>query len=514
MIRIEKIEIVEFRGIRNLTLTLDKKNFGIAGPNGTGKSGIVDAIEFALTGNITRLGGAGTAEISVKAHAPHVDSSKKPEKAIVRITAHVPTLGKTIKIERSVKEPSTPTLTPDDAKTRALLTELETHPEFALSRREIIKYILTPAGERSKDVQTLLRLDQIEKVRVSLQRVANDAKKENLSANAADDRAKQDFVNHLGIKAPKKAELLAVVNERRVLLKLEPLKDLTPETSIKEGVVSDESKVPAKPRLSKAATQADLAGYQQHVAAASDAVLKKCASDADAALTKLTDDPAVLKSFRQKVLVEQGLVLIDDDVCPLCDTAWDMDALKAHLLDKMARASAASAVLDELAKCVQPIVDNLESVAIAAKKIVHTCGIVEPKIDSAALSEYIGACEKDRATIANVLTDPDGIAGALEALKRFGVALPSKAAAVASDLAKRVDAMPDPSKEEAAREFLIVAQERYDRCHKTKEEAEAASKRANLAAKVFEQYGVVSTSMLEGILRHGSEGLRRVLQLH
>lgn len=68
MIQIEQIEISEFRGIRHLVLTLGKKSFGIAGPNGTGKSGIVDAIEFALTGNITRLGGEGTGEISVKSH--------------------------------------------------------------------------------------------------------------------------------------------------------------------------------------------------------------------------------------------------------------------------------------------------------------------------------------------------------------------------------------------------------------------------------------------------------------
>jgi len=85
MIQIEQIEISEFRGIRQLTLALGKKSFGIAGPNGTGKSGIVDAIEFALTGNITRLGGEGTAELSVKAHAPHVDSNKKPEKAVVKL---------------------------------------------------------------------------------------------------------------------------------------------------------------------------------------------------------------------------------------------------------------------------------------------------------------------------------------------------------------------------------------------------------------------------------------------
>jgi len=58
-----------------------------------------------------------------------------------------------VTIERSVKAALAPTVTPDNPKTRALLSQLEMHPEFALSRREIIKYILTPAGERSKDVQ-------------------------------------------------------------------------------------------------------------------------------------------------------------------------------------------------------------------------------------------------------------------------------------------------------------------------------------------------------------------------
>lgn len=252
MIQIEQIEISEFRGIRQLTLTLGKKSFGIAGPNGTGKSGIVDAVEFALTGNITRLGGEGTAELSVKAHAPHVDSNKNPEKAVVKITAFTPSLGKSITIERSVKAASTPAITPNDTKTRDFVAKLETHPEFALSRREIIKYILTPPGKRSTDVQTLLRLEQVEKVRTSLLRVANDAKKEATRAETEEGRAKQEFFEHLGVKAPKKADVLAAVNERRTLLKLEPLADLAPEISIKAGVIADESKGPAKPRLSKA----------------------------------------------------------------------------------------------------------------------------------------------------------------------------------------------------------------------------------------------------------------------
>ena len=253
MIQIEKIDIADFRGIRHLVLDLKKNSFGIAGPNGTGKSGIVDAIEFALTGNITRLGGAGTAELSVKAHAPHVDSANKPENAIVALTAYLPAQKKSFTIERSVKAYNNPKLAPDDADTRAALAKLQTHPEFALSRREIIKYILTPAGKRNTDVQILLRLDQIEEVRTSLQRVANDTKREHKRAQDDDERTKADFIKHLGIPKATKTELLAAVNARRATLKLDPLADLGPEASIKLGVVAQKEEEQPKVRLSKIA---------------------------------------------------------------------------------------------------------------------------------------------------------------------------------------------------------------------------------------------------------------------
>jgi DNA repair exonuclease SbcCD ATPase subunit len=177
MIRIENIEIEEFRGIKKLQIPLGRENFGICGPNGTGKSGVVDAIEFALTGDITRLGGSGSAELSVKEHAAHVDNRATPEKSAVKIVAFAPALNKTLTIKRSVKMATLPEIDPHDAKTEAVVAQIATHPEFALSRREIVKYIITPAGQRSKDVQALLRLDQIEKLRQSLQRVANDARK-------------------------------------------------------------------------------------------------------------------------------------------------------------------------------------------------------------------------------------------------------------------------------------------------------------------------------------------------
>lgn len=83
MLSIEKIEIEDFRGVKKLALDLKHKNFGICGPNGTGKSGIVDAIEYAITGDITRLRGSGTSDLSVRAHGPHVDAAKSPNQAKV-----------------------------------------------------------------------------------------------------------------------------------------------------------------------------------------------------------------------------------------------------------------------------------------------------------------------------------------------------------------------------------------------------------------------------------------------
>jgi DNA repair exonuclease SbcCD ATPase subunit len=139
MIRIETIRIQDFRGIRDLTLKFEGQNFAACGPNGTGKSGIVDAIEFALTGNISRLSGDGTGNLSVKAHGPHVDSSKKPERATVTLEVSIPSQGgKKASIQRRVKTASAPTITPDDPDVRAAFETVRLHPEFVLSRRELI----------------------------------------------------------------------------------------------------------------------------------------------------------------------------------------------------------------------------------------------------------------------------------------------------------------------------------------------------------------------------------------
>ncbi|MBU4179905.1 MAG: ATP-binding protein [Actinobacteria bacterium] len=76
--RLIELDINSVRGITQLTLSPDGKNIVIYGPNGSGKSAVVDAIDFLLTGDISRLSGSGTSGISLKEHGPHIDKQPAP----------------------------------------------------------------------------------------------------------------------------------------------------------------------------------------------------------------------------------------------------------------------------------------------------------------------------------------------------------------------------------------------------------------------------------------------------
>ena len=165
MIQIEAVRITQLRGIRELKLTPGRKSFVVSGPNGSGKSGVVDAIQFGLTGEISRLSGTGTGGLTVQKHGPHVDRRDDPASAEVSLTLYFPELGKSAVLTRNIKTAKTFTLDPDVISVRAVLKEVARHPELTLSRREIIKYILVEAGERSKEIQSLLKLEAIGNIR-------------------------------------------------------------------------------------------------------------------------------------------------------------------------------------------------------------------------------------------------------------------------------------------------------------------------------------------------------------
>lgn len=330
MIRIQTIHIQEFRGIRQLTLNVKGQNFAACGPNGTGKSGIVDAIEFALTGNISRLSGGGTGNLSVKAHGPHVDSFNTPECAAVTLEVSIPARGgERATIHRTVKTPSTPIITPDEPEVRTAFETVRLHPEFVLSRRELIKYVLSNPGDRAKEVQALLRLDDIEKLRVILQKVANAASRELPALQRDEANATHNLLSALGASQVSKVAVLEVVNPHRQVLGLRPLTDLEATTSLKDGLATASSGV-AVSRVPKAQAFADIVSFRTAMAALDGADHAAIVVDALEAATALSAD-AALTDMSREALLRAALELYDGEACPVCDTPFQLDAFNAHI---------------------------------------------------------------------------------------------------------------------------------------------------------------------------------------
>ena len=256
MIRIKQLVIHEFRGIRDLTFNMNGDNFAVCGPNGTGKSGIVDSIEFALTGNVSRLAGEGTGNLSVKDHGPHVDC-KDPETASVTLTFEIVASGKEATIHRTVKNVRKPTITPADADVIKTLDHIEAHPEFVLSRRELIKYVLSNPGDRAKEVQALLRLDKLESLRTNFQKITNAEKRGEKPLDNQKLLTRNVLVEALGIAQLNESDILTQVNARRETLGLPKIEKLEANTSFKDGMATMGDGT-AKPRIAKAQALTDI----------------------------------------------------------------------------------------------------------------------------------------------------------------------------------------------------------------------------------------------------------------
>lgn len=238
MIQVDSITIKEFRGIRDLTLVFNGKSFAVCGPNGTGKSGVVDALEFVLTGNISRLSGEGRGEISLKQHAPHVDKRDNPGHALVSAKLTIPSLKKSVIVERNVKTPGTLKVTPSDSEVAKVLAHVEAHPEIVLSRRELIRYVLATPGKRNEEVQALLHLDQIEQVRTNLQKIANSTDRQLKALDVPLNAARDNLMRALSIAELSTEKILSSANKQRAILELPNIVELIVTTSLKDGLTA------------------------------------------------------------------------------------------------------------------------------------------------------------------------------------------------------------------------------------------------------------------------------------
>ncbi|MGE8942762.1 ATP-binding protein [Leptospira interrogans] len=495
MISIETLKIGEFRGIRELSLNFKGRNFAACGPNGTGKSGIVDAIEFALTGNISRLSGSGTGGLSVKTHGPHVDSRDKPELAFVTLDVVIPALGgKKATIHRTVKSAGAPKITPNDTDIIAVFESVRQHPEFVLSRRELIRYALSEPGQRSKEVQSLLRLDDIEKLRSVLQKIANACLKEVIPIARIEADALKGLLAVLNIPQVTDKAILEAVNPARAVLGLEPLAKLDATASVKDGLAATTTSS-VSGRVPKVQATADLSTLREALEQLRSEHFRLACRRAEATAVDLGKDTDSLDGLSREALLKSALAHFDGSACPVCDTPFEAAAFENHLASKLSHLDAVAKKRVLLEAEIKPILDIIHGAGTALATMIGYAPLFSPALDSKALSEFkatlLGQYQQLQkllpldATL-TILTSAHTSPDLSSTLGAFAAA---------------ISTIPEPSKQDAAREFLVLAQERLEQCREAKRKVAASAFRSDRAAKILKLYGGVTTTRLEAIYK-------------
>ncbi|GAI28999.1 unnamed protein product [marine sediment metagenome] len=173
--KVLKIHIENIRGVKEIDLEPEGENFVIFGPNGTGKSAIVDALDFLFTGRISRLSGEGTAGITLRTHGPHVDS--KPKDTLVQAEIQILGSKDIFMLKRSLCRPDKLEILSGDKTKLTDILKIASRGQHVLSRREILKYIAAKKGERGKEIQALLNLRKVEQLKGTIRKRGNGSSK-------------------------------------------------------------------------------------------------------------------------------------------------------------------------------------------------------------------------------------------------------------------------------------------------------------------------------------------------
>ena len=379
-----ELEIHNFRGIRNLSIEPGGENFLIYGPNGSGKSAVVDALDFLLTGQISRMKGKGTKDITLKKHGPHVDYSAKD--AWIKANVKIHGLEEPVEIKRSLDHPNK--LICEDS-IRDLINpviELASRGQHVLTRREILNYVTADSGTRGKQIQTLLKITDVEKTRNVLVKVKNTLKNNHIGAKSSLNTISAVINSNIGITNYDEKKILDFVNNNRNVLDGSPLQDLK-SNSIKEGIEAQtlSSDITVNTQLLKI----DLEKLHEINSDKNKESLSNIDLELRELKTKISSDHRMEDALDHLKLTRLGLNLLGlEGSCPLCDTPWETGDLKEHLKYKIEIFKDAAQNLDRLSELTDELILEVNHTLASLNEIIKSAEILELKEEVIALKSW------------------------------------------------------------------------------------------------------------------------------
>lgn len=368
-----ELEIHNFRGIKELMIKPMGKNFLVWGPNGSGKSAIVDALDFLLTGNISRMRGKGTKGITPKEHAPHVDShvDEVEVKALIKLQ----NFNKPIEIKRSLKNAAKPVYDPSVAPYIEPVLELAARGQHVLTRREILNYITADSSTRARQIEKLLKLEEVENTRKILNKTRRELKSDYERAEQNLNTSRESVKNITRMDNFTEEDILDFINENRKLLKGNNLEVLHPP-DMKEGL-----EIPG--RVTEKFINFDR--VEKNILKLQDKLSKDHLEhfyDLIKNLEELNQKIASNRELNNTIdclrLTKLGLNLLDKSGdCPLCSTSWSREDLEEKLNNRIKSLNYAKKDLEKLDKLKEEILKTRDNILISLEEVITAADTLE-----------------------------------------------------------------------------------------------------------------------------------------
>lgn len=397
---LQKLKIRNIRGITRLDLAPNGETIAIIGNNGTGKSAVVDAIDFLLTGDMARL--TGRRGISVQRHGKHVKA--KPEECFVEAEVSVPGITDPVPLRRSFKNPDVLDVPAEVRARLAPFLAAAEQRQYVLTREDILKFISARPQHRAALVQAVLNLDRVEDLRQTLTTAGNSEKSRLQQVRANRVAAEGAARDTLELVTWSDQLALKAVNKLRKILGGAPINTLADlkKDLIPPGVLTTETV--AKRPTTQPDPIGDIVRVGKSVSAESETQLDSWDDDLRSEVAALNSTPEHARAARQIELVELGIRLLEDATsCPLCDTPWEPERLRDHLTTKAARGRQAAPswkkVRDTADSMLRWLSDKEETIA----RIVNTGRQGDSGSDPGPLTGYAQALGKLRAALADPL---------------------------------------------------------------------------------------------------------------
>ena len=342
-VKIKAINIHAFRGVPDLELELNGKSLLLRGENGTGKSSIVEAIEFFFTGKISHL--EGTKGLSLQRHGPHVKFN--PEDVDIKITFNPGN----VSLDRTFT--SLPSI-PEQFKDYFQITQKGT---FILRRSQILTFIMSKPADRFRVIGSILGVGPLDDSELKMMRVCDDLKGEINSKKREVERIINNLSMTIGKKIINVEDVLPALNKMLQEANLPLIESLEKVDKHAEEMLKTVKKAESIDRIR---ILNEILEETKNVVVDKE-VISELSSFSDKVKYLLREDNRLELSVAdilergQKVIEERGV-----DICPLCRQPIEREKVLVEIRNRLKTLQSLSGKASEVRTMSVPIINDLK----------------------------------------------------------------------------------------------------------------------------------------------------------